>query len=150
MCLGDVLWPNSILKGAFSSFGVHVLLVQKSLKKLQGAHFFNLVQRPSTRHSGGGSSKFGGPWPYIFLPIILSYFHLINFFNSLTELSKNWDLWKMFNFARPVKFVFIFNWGSSSRRVKILTVGIHWVFRGLKFEPDAEIWQKGAFCKGLL
>ena len=26
---------------------------------------------------------------------------------------------------------------------------IHVVFRGLKFEPDAEIGQKGAFCKGL-
>jgi hypothetical protein len=24
------------------------------------------------------------------------------------------------------------------------------VFRGLKFEPDAEIGQKGAFCKGLM
>ncbi|RZB36094.1 MAG: hypothetical protein SRB2_02503 [Desulfobacteraceae bacterium Eth-SRB2] len=31
----------------------------------------------------------------------------------------------------------------------ILTTGIHGVFRGLKFEPDAEIGQKGAFCKGL-
>jgi hypothetical protein len=31
----------------------------------------------------------------------------------------------------------------------ILTTGIHWVFRGLKFEPDAEIGQKGMFCKGL-
>ena len=32
----------------------------------------------------------------------------------------------------------------------ILTTGIHAVFRGLKFEPDAEIGQKGAFYKGLL
>ncbi len=31
----------------------------------------------------------------------------------------------------------------------ILTAGIHGVFRGLKFEPDAEIGQRGAFCKGL-
>jgi hypothetical protein len=38
---------------------------------------------------------------------------------------------------------------SSSRKAKILTAGIHRVFRGLKFEPDAEIGQKGAFCKGL-
>ena len=29
------------------------------------------------------------------------------------------------------------------------THGIHGVFRGLKFEPDAEIGQKGAFCKDL-
>ena len=38
---------------------------------------------------------------------------------------------------------------SSSRKAKILTTGIHRVFRGLKVEPDAEIGQKGAFCKGL-
>ena len=38
---------------------------------------------------------------------------------------------------------------SSSRKGKILTTGIHWVFRGLKFEPDVEIGQKGGFCKGL-
>ena len=31
----------------------------------------------------------------------------------------------------------------------ILTIGIHLVFRGLKFESDAEIGQKGAFFKGL-
>ena len=30
-----------------------------------------------------------------------------------------------------------------------LTTGIHGVFLGLKFEPDAEIEQKGAFYKGL-
>ena len=38
---------------------------------------------------------------------------------------------------------------SSSRKAKILTTGIHLVFCGLKFEPDTEIGQKGAFCKGL-
>jgi hypothetical protein len=38
---------------------------------------------------------------------------------------------------------------SSSRKVKILTTGIHKVFRVLKFEPDAGIGQKGALCKGL-
>jgi len=38
---------------------------------------------------------------------------------------------------------------SSSRKGKILTTGIHSVFRGLKFEPDVEIGQKGVFCKGL-
>jgi hypothetical protein len=38
---------------------------------------------------------------------------------------------------------------SSSRKAKILTAGIHKVFRGLKFEPDTEIGQKEAFCKGL-
>ena len=38
---------------------------------------------------------------------------------------------------------------SSSRKAKILTTGIPGVFRGLKFEPDAEIERKGAFCKGL-
>ena len=29
------------------------------------------------------------------------------------------------------------------------TTGIYRIFRGLKFEPDAEIGQKGAFFKGL-
>ena len=38
---------------------------------------------------------------------------------------------------------------SSSRKAITLTTGIHLVFRGLKFEPDAEIGQKEAFCKGL-
>jgi len=38
---------------------------------------------------------------------------------------------------------------SSSRKAKILTTGIYWIFRGLKFEPDAEIGQKGTLCKGL-
>ena len=33
---------------------------------------------------------------------------------------------------------------SSSRKAKILTTGIHGVFRGLKFEPDAEIGQISA------
>jgi len=39
------------------------------------------------------------------------------------------------------------NFCSSSRKAKILTTGIHGVFRGLKFETDAEIGQKVAFCK---
>jgi hypothetical protein len=55
----------------------------------------------------------------------------------------------------------IFNRGSRPRKAKILTTGIHRVFRGLKFEPDprgigyafhgagAGIGQKGAFLKGL-
>jgi hypothetical protein len=30
-------------------------------------------------------------------------------------------------------------------KAKILTTGIYLIFRGLKFEPDAEIGQKGAF-----
>jgi len=47
---------------------------------------------------------------------------------------------------RPLKNV---QFCSSSRKAIILTTGIHRVFRGLKFEPDAEIGQKGAFCKGL-
>jgi len=33
---------------------------------------------------------------------------------------------------------------SNSRKAKILTTGIHVVFRGLKFEPDAEIGQISA------
>jgi hypothetical protein len=38
---------------------------------------------------------------------------------------------------------------SSSRKRKILTTGIQLVFRGLKFETNAEIGQKGMFFKGL-
>ena len=47
---------------------------------------------------------------------------------------------------RPLKNV---NFCLSSRKAIILTTGIHGVFRGLKFEPDAEIEQKWAFFKGL-
>jgi hypothetical protein len=35
------------------------------------------------------------------------------------------------------------------RQAKILTTDIHRVFRGLKFEPNAGIGQKGTFFKGL-
>jgi hypothetical protein len=64
----------------------------------------------------------------------------------------------MFIFACPVKFGFLFNRGSISRKAKILTTGIHVVFRGLKFfhpkgicctAPDEEIEQKGTFGNGL-
>ena len=48
--------------------------------------------------------------------------------------------------ARPFKNAHLC---SSSRKAKILTPDIHWVFRGLKFESDIDIGQKGAFCKGL-
>ena len=34
---------------------------------------------------------------------------------------------------------------SRSRKAKILTAGIYRIFRGLKFEHDAEIVQKWAF-----
>ena len=39
---------------------------------------------------------------------------------------------------------------SSSRKAKISTTGIYGIFRGLKFEPDAEIGHKVPFCKGLV
>jgi len=38
---------------------------------------------------------------------------------------------------------------SSLRKAKILTTGIYWIFRELKFETDAEIGQKGTLCKDL-
>ena len=41
-------------------------------------------------------------------------------------------------------YLFKFKEGDNFR-----TTGIHGVFRGLKFEPDAEIGQKGVFLKGL-
>ena len=48
--------------------------------------------------------------------------------------------------SRPLKRADFY---SSSRKAKILTTGIYVIFRGLKFEPDEEIGQKGAFFKGL-
>ena len=38
--------PTAITTGTFPGFGVHVLFVQKSLKKPNGAHFEPQVQRP--------------------------------------------------------------------------------------------------------
>jgi prepilin-type N-terminal cleavage/methylation domain-containing protein len=38
---------------------------------------------------------------------------------------------------------------AKSRKMKISTTGIHGVFRGLKFESDAELVQKGEYFKGL-
>ena len=40
------------------------------------------------------------------------------------------------------------NFCSISRKAIILTEDIHVVFRGLKFEPDTEIGQKGPFMDG--
>ena len=37
------------------------------------------------------------------------------------------------------------NFCLSSRKAKISTTGIYGIFRGLKFEPDAEIGQKVPF-----
>jgi len=53
---------------------------------------------------------------------------------------------KLQNAGRPLQNV---QFCSSSRKAKILTTGISWIFRGLKFETDAEIGQKGTLCKGL-
>ena len=39
----------------------------------------------------------------------------------------------------------MFNFVPRSRKAKILTAGILEVFRGLKFEPDAEIGQERTF-----
>ena len=39
---------------------------------------------------------------------------------------------------------------SRLRKVKIVTEGKYWPFRGLKDEHDAEIGQKGTLCKGLI
>ena len=43
-----------------------------------------------------------------------------------------------------------FNFCSSSRKTKNLTTGIHGVSRGLNFEDDTEIGQKGAFLNGIV
>ena len=49
--------------------------------------------------------------------------------------------------TRPLKNAQFY---SRSRKGKILTTGIPRVFRGLEFELDAEIGQKGEFFKGLI
>jgi hypothetical protein len=44
--------------------------------------------------------------------------------------------------------------GGASRLIEsslwVVTGGIHAVFRGLKFEPNAEMGQKGVFFRGLI
>jgi hypothetical protein len=51
---------------------------------------------------------------------------------------------------RPLRIVSRLWRDSSPRKVKMLTTDIHLVFRGLKFEPNTGIEQKGAFVKGLI
>ena len=51
----------------------------------------------------------------------------------------------MFNFVRGKSKIPCFERGKA----KILTTGICGIFRGLKFESDVEIGQKGAFCNWL-
>ena len=50
---------------------------------------------------------------------------------------------KILNFVRDKSKIPCFERGKA----KILTTGIYLIFRGLKFEPDAETGQKGAFLK---
>jgi len=47
------------------------------------------------------------------------------------------------NFTYKSHFQNVSVWSRS--RLKILTAGIHGVFRGLKFSPNAEIGQNGTF-----
>ncbi|MDX2439428.1 MAG: hypothetical protein QNK40_02665 [Desulfobacterales bacterium] len=51
------------------------------------------------------------------------------------------------NLKRPLKNG---NLCLSSKKAKISTTGIYGIFRGLKFEPAAEIGHKVPFCKGRL
>ena len=53
---------------------------------------------------------------------------------------------KSISYMRPLKNV---QFWSRSRKARISTTGIYRIFRGLKFEPNAEIGQKGRFFKGL-
>jgi hypothetical protein len=48
--------------------------------------------------------------------------------------------------ARPRPLNKVQFW-PRSRKVKTSTAGIYGIFRGLKFEPDEEIGQKGHFSK---
>ena len=56
------------------------------------------------------------------------------------------EYFRRFNKVRPLQNV---QFCSSSRKAKILTREYNWIFRGLKFETDAEFGQKGTLCKGL-
>ncbi len=46
----------------------------------------------------------------------------------------------------PYEMRSLFLWGYAQK----IILGISIVFRGLKFDPDKEIGQKGGFCKGFL
>ena len=47
--------------------------------------------------------------------------------------------------SRPVSQFQNAQFCRRSRKAKILTTGVYVIFRGLKFESDAEIGQKGVF-----
>jgi len=51
--------------------------------------------------------------------------------------------------ASPIETFEVCPISFYSRKANILIAGIHGVFCGLKFEPDAEIGRKGAFFKVL-
>ena len=52
------------------------------------------------------------------------------------------------NFNHPREIGFAFH-GAGTNTLSILRINPPKIGGGLKFEPDAEIRQKGEFCKGL-
>ena len=54
---------------------------------------------------------------------------------------------KNFNYPREIDFTFH---GAGTNTLSILRINPPKFGGGLKFEPDAGIEQKGAFCKGLI
>jgi len=62
---------------------------------------------------------------------------------SRSSITIFWDRALIETFAKR-SILFKFKEGENYNRMNT------WVFRGLKFEPDVEIVQKGALCKGRL
>ena len=62
-------------------------------------------------------------------------------------MSRNVGFAGRLHVSRPLKNV---QFCSSTRKAIISTTGIHSVFRGLEFSPDAVIGQKEMLCKGLV
>ena len=54
------------------------------------------------------------------------------------------------NLKRPLKNGNLCLSSRKAIRLRRTTTGIYGIFRGLKFEPAAEIVHKVPFCKGLL
>ena len=109
---------------------------------------WHLFTRPTllTCHVGNGTwfySLYGGMAEWLKAAVLKTVERKLRGFESYSlrhylfskKITKN--LWEGFSFVQ------------FRCQAQFLTAGIHWVFRGLKFESDAELVQKGVFFKGL-
>ena len=87
-------------------------------------------------------------WQYrqfiiIFLVTIQPQIHADSFkYKEITDIIFRRACFKTFQFVQCQ--------GRRPNFKSALTTGIHWVFRGLKFEPDVEIGQNGTFWNWLM